>query len=323
MDHSSDFFFNNRWLTTASYFAVALFILLSGLTLSLKHNRCPITLVHQIRKIAKLFAHYAFATLICYLYEHRRFDIHELLYLLTHFTASPPFFFLFFFFQLELIAPVLLRLPGKLHASSLIAHLFCLGILSVLSALSIRFTTLLPLHGGGKYLFGGTYLMVFYLGIILERFVVSPRRVKSFVPILVVSSAGWLVWLMLMVTNRLHLDALLEPFFGPGFDPPSVQLITFTLLTFFVCYSLLSLVENSRFRLLRPIFSFLKLYGRFTLPVFLYHILLMNVLRHNFPSLVTRIFPRNVLGYLIVALMPFLVTLFIRFLSARLRKCFS
>ena len=64
MDHSSDFFFNNRWLTTASYFAVALFILLSGLTLSLKHNRCPITLVHQIRKIAKLFAHYAFATLI-------------------------------------------------------------------------------------------------------------------------------------------------------------------------------------------------------------------------------------------------------------------
>lgn len=71
---------------------------------------------------------------------------------------------------------------------------FCYG-----SSILIRFAYILPVHGGGKYLFGGTYIILYYLGIVSVYVKIFNRTAKQRMYILIFSTAGWISWWLLNV----------------------------------------------------------------------------------------------------------------------------
>lgn len=314
MDHSTNVFFRNHWLSTSSYFAVSLFVMLSGLTLSLKHDHHPISFIHQLKKVFILFIHYAAATLLYLLYNSNfsPLSISDYLFHLFHFDTSGHFFFLLFFFQLELIAPFLLKLFSTHHRSSLTVHLLVLLVLIVFASFSVQKTYILPVYGGGKHLFGGTYLVVFYIGILLGRFFIKPRSRQKLLSIFAFSSCGGLAWLYLFGSGRLRIDQLIAPYFGVGFDPPSLHFLIFTLFTFFACYSLFSFLDSVKNRFIHLAMYWFAKYGRYTLHVYLYHQLVRMIIWKHLPHATLLSFPFNIIGYVTVAFIPFIFFLLFR-----------
>lgn len=119
--------------------------------------------------------------------------------------------------------------------------MFCL--LSALSALIIR-----PFcrYMVGEYLFGGTHLPVYYIGVLFGNCKLLQLNNARFHRIMLCASAPlWACWVFLMKHQILSIDDSLSLLFGPGFNPPSFEFVVFAILSLFLFYSLFSLLERS------------------------------------------------------------------------------
>lgn len=258
-----------------SFYSVSLFVLCGGVSAAISLRRSSLKgegLWHKsVQRIWKLLLSYTIALLITDCITEGKLDFCHFVSL--WFTFPGQFYFVLFFGELLLIAPVLygsfLRLRGRFWSSSLLL-LFMMG----LSWLCTCYTYVLPVYGGGRCLFGGSYLWLFCVGLFLwinhessVGKVVMSLGVVLAVPITIVAmikflagGARGLVWAL---------------------NPPGLLYICYALALLIVLYFFL---RNRRFQESCVVRAGEWL-DRRSLDIFLYHMIVLIVLRKLAPGL--------------------------------------
>lgn len=317
VDHTNHFLYQSQYIAYASYFSVELFILLAGFGAWRSFERRPQTLSYQFTKIAKLFLQYALATFIIHCVKNDSFDLHTYLSSLFTFSISAPFYFFFFFFQLLIVSPYLLKWCNWCNHQrmSILLHFLTLIALTIISSLCVTCTMLLPLHGAGKHLFGGTYLLVYYLGILFANCPIMTPKVWNSVKIsyiFCISLPLWCLWIYLMKNNLLPFDTILSPYFGNGFSPPSFNLVIFGILSMFLFYAFFSLLEMCPVVPVKKGLQIIALLGKNTLYVFMYHLLIKDAISRFIPNMLSQPKFIRFVVFLLIITLPILVKLIIQ-----------
>lgn len=286
VDHCNGLLYSNPFIACASYFSVSLFIILSGYTVritdSAKRRR---TFSYQLKKVGRLYLQYAVATFILLIFYNRFFDLKTYVTHLLNFSIQAPYYFFLFFFQLLLVSSFLLlwcrfcssrRFPIVWH---LVTALFLFWFSTVL----IRFTYILPVHGGGQYLFGGTYLFLYYLGILAAEFDLFQHLYKYRMPVLILSNALWIFWWLSYANGWLKFDIWFQDYLGRGFNPPGIQLMIFACITLMLLYSIFSFLEERASFMGTVIVDIFSVLGQHTLYTFMYHLLVLHLILQYFP----------------------------------------
>lgn len=124
--------------------------------------------------------------------------------------------------------------------------------------------------------------MIYYLGMIFASMGCLHLKNYKRQVILILSAAGWIIWWLGMGWGKLPFDLWLQPVWGDGFNPPSVNTIVFTSITLFFCYTLFSRLEESCNRGMQKSMDVLLYIGKNTLYIFMYHILVRNYILNIF-----------------------------------------
>lgn len=288
VDHSNGVFYSNSLIATYSYFSVSLFVILSGMSVAISASRRGIpTYYHQFCNLLKVLRNYAIAVFIIQCFEYKSFDLKTYISHVLNFDIQAPFYFLVFFFQLMIIAPFLLRWCYfcKNNKYRIVMQTLTLIILGWISYITINYTYILPVWGGGQYLLGGTYIILYYIGIMLCDCKVFSAPKKMRIIMLIASALCWGVWGLLMNRGIIDIDKRIEKYWGNGFNPPSVEFMVFAIISLILCYSLFSLLEESNIVLFEKIFGFMSWLGKYTLYVFMYHLTIRSAVLRCFPNI--------------------------------------
>ena len=287
IDHTNGFLYENKMLASASYFSVSLFILLSGLSSVISSGKRVKSFEYQLKKVYKLFVSYSIATFILFIYYRKFFELKQFVDTLINFNIQGPYYFLVFYFQLALITPVLVvwyKFCDK-NKFRIILHTISMLVILYLSSILIRYTFVLPVHGGGRFLFGGTYLALYYFGMLLSPISTMVFFKNNRISLLILTSILWIVWLVLMTNNMITVDSALIPLFGAGFNPPSFNFSVFAILTLFVLFLFFSFLENLKSSLVQKFVISLSILGQYTLYIFMYHLLVKDIILSILPEI--------------------------------------
>lgn len=174
VDHCYGILYADARIANASYFSVTLFVMLSGLSTCMTSRNGNIeSITYQLKKILNFLGEYMIATFVIQIFSSKFFDFKLYVTNVLEFSMAPQFYFLEFFFQLLLISPILVRWCMYCNAqkAKLVWHLGTIFALGVLCSFCMNYTSMYPLlYGAGKYLFGGTFLLVYYIGILFGNF---------------------------------------------------------------------------------------------------------------------------------------------------------
>lgn len=289
VDHNKGFLYTNQDIARSSYFSVCLFILLSGIT---AFNTTTVVRgggEHKnYRSIGRLLGQYAIATFILQVWYTRFFDLQIYVSHLLHFDIQAPYYFILFFLQIKLISPFLILwcVFCDKQKMNFIWHFITLVFLCWFCSILIRYTFILQVHGGGKNLFGGTFLLLYYIGILLANFKVFEIFNSKRVVILPVAVILWSIWWRLSCMGKLPFDTMLAKYWGDGFNPPGVNFIVFSIITLFVCYAAFSLMEDNVNQMGKTIVDGFTFIGQYTLYIFMYHLLVRDVILTFWPAAV-------------------------------------
>lgn len=285
LDHLAGRLFFRPKFYHATAFAVALFVMLSGFSAQLNVIRRPVTYGKQINRIIRLFLQYAFATLLYSLFQ-PGWSFASYLTAVFTFSASGPFFFLLFFFQLLLTTPILTRLFLKI---SLCKHRVLLSVAALLcaaiiSSLCYHQTYILPVGGGGQYLLGASYFLTYCLGMLLATCPYFQNNSICWyewaIPFML-----WIILVAMSMMGYLPFSGGLFFLFGEGYDPPGFSLILQAFILLLFSRAFFCRLEQIRFPLIRWPLDVCAWLGRHTLSVYMYHLLILQLILLYFPSL--------------------------------------
>jgi hypothetical protein len=251
VDHVNGFLYTNPLIALSSYFSVTLFVLLSGVTAFYSNQNHISDRWSRLTylRIRSIFAAFAIATAVYQLLYEKMFDFKTYLMHVLNFDAIAPFYFVAFYIQLVILSPLLHRFVIFFNKQRhpLLYHGVFIFILLCVSAFSIRYTNMFNIHGGGKYLFGGTYLPLYYFGMLFaSRQTTYWTDSKMKMIFFSVLTGGLLLgWFIFMSFKAFVFDAYLP--FGYGFNPPSMTLGIYGLLWFvfiFYAFNLINRIKN-------------------------------------------------------------------------------
>lgn len=277
VDHCYGILYSTPAIAQMSYFSTSLFVMLSGISvwISVQGGK-QLTFRKQLNKISKLFIQYALATFFVLIYSIRFFDLRTYISWLINFSAQPPYYYFVFFFQLLLITPVLAKWCRycSYAKGKVIWHLGTLCCLCGIAFLSIHYTYLLPVYGGGQNILGGTFIIMYYAGMVLASLKCFSAGARKKIVIFIVSLIGWIIWWRGIAQGKLLFDFYLRPVWGDGFNPPSFNFMVFAVITLFLCYSFFSLCEKDKGKWLVKVVAYI---GKNTLYIFMYHCLFRDM----------------------------------------------
>ena len=171
VDHTNGILYSNQNVAYGSYFSVTLFIFLSGITIygSSERNRDKKASLVLWNRVKKIFLPYAIAVFVYMIVMNTgKFIFTDYVTYLIHFNISGPHYFVLLYIQLLCVVPILFRLLewANERKGKGIFFFILLILIVVLSIWTTNSTDILGIYGGGGKLFGGTYLIVFFLGMI-------------------------------------------------------------------------------------------------------------------------------------------------------------
>lgn len=281
VDHTRNILYTNAEIQTISFFSVTVFVFLSGITsyYSVERHQDR-NFVYEIgRRLSVILLPYIVATGVYQLAHERVFDIKTYLLHLIRFDASAPFYFVAFFLQLIIVAPGLAYLLNKCQKlkAKWIGYATLLIVMITIAILSVKYTSFGEIYGGGHYLFGGSYLIVFFLGMLFAHLGMPIYRKRHYEMValvaFVVLATGMMVGLILKGT---WLDC--HQVFGMGLNPPGITLILYSMAVIAVLMLLFSRMEHSTVKGLFFLTESVAKIGSYSLYIFLYHLLFMEMM---------------------------------------------
>ena len=218
---------------------------------------------------------YSIAVAVYMIVQTHGFDLAIYLKYLVDFNISGPHYFVLLYIQLMLVNVFLFQLLQKCPKSLkgyVCEALIMIGII-MLSAWTTNHTNILNVYGGGGKLFGGTYLILFYFGMLVVRheWLKDTTYYKSIIALLVSGVLWFLVWRYTCV-NGLVLEHYVP--FGNGFNPPGITFMLFGFCMLFVAYGMFTLLERTKY--ISKLTLHLCGLGKHTLYIFLYHRLILD-----------------------------------------------
>ena len=253
------------------------------------------------------------ATFVLQIWYTRFFDLRTYVSYLLNFSIQGPYYFLLFFLQLKLITPFLVmwcRFCDK-QKTKFFWHVITMVFLCWFCSILVRFTFILQVHGAGKNLFGGTFLLLYYIGILIANFKILESLKTKKTAVLLVSGVLWVVWWRLNFLGKLPFDAWVAVYWGNGFNPPSINAMTFSLISLFVFFSIFGLLEDYGKQIGKIIVDNLAFVGRYTLYIFMYHLMVRDVILTILPVVQTNIWLMRFCIFIPMLLVPMLMVLLV------------
>ncbi|MCM1027947.1 MAG: acyltransferase family protein [Roseburia sp.] len=171
----------------------------------------------------------------------------------------------------------LIRLTSKLSRPILYYILEFIGSILV-SVLLMKYTYILPVDGGGKYLFGGTYLSVYFFGMLIGKYLPEIKFGKASATISSFAflglSAGWSSF---YIRDKFALDDQIK-YFG-GKNPPGVSLFLLAVLILGLGISIDAVIRIYNVKFLIFLEDKVSALGRYSYYIFLFHYLIISALR--------------------------------------------
>ena len=226
---------------------------------------------HTLRKCLKILIPYSVAVFVFEIADDYCFSLSNYLTKLIHFNAVLAHYYVLLYLQLMILAPILCWLAITYRKA--IQTILIFAILIIISIYTTNYTDLLSVYGGGGVLFGGTYLLLFYFGMIVSRerdfFERIGRFAYGIIPLII---ALIVLWVRFICHDRLRLDSKLM--FGRGYNPPSVSFSVYAVLVFLLLILLGSICVKPCF--LTRVLGRISILGKHTLYIFLYHMLFLS-----------------------------------------------
>ncbi len=284
INHSYLLMYESARMAIGTFFSVTLFILVSGASTFMSYEKKGNTgFISNAKKLKPLLITYAVAVVVYILLRNKHFDLMIYLTHLINFNVHNVFYFVFFFIQLKLITPALLAVTGVRKKHGLLIDIAILAVLFFVAYVSINYTTMLPLYGGGEFLLGGTYLPVYFIGMMFAKYGVFNMQsvIRKILIIPVGALTAW--WAYAYVFGILPFDRALAQVFGEGMNPPSANLIVYASLIFILLYCVFSLAEDAKSRVIGTVVTFFAFIGRHTLYIFMFHFPVQDFMFLLFP----------------------------------------
>lgn len=259
-----------------TYYSVSLFILCAGYTsaLSLEHNekRGMSSFLWIRKKVVHISVCYLAATAVYLFFAS---PSHLILFSsfiksCVNFDASGPFYYIAFFLQLLCVAPFFYYLfsaeGGKLRNIFKVIFYF----FTILIAYGcIKYTRIGTIYGGGRFLLGGSFLILYVTGqiIYIYRNIFFRKNINLFLFIIAFSH--------LMLFQFSCFDCIPSV---NNVNPPGLWLIFYAVAIFFGISFLFRYFPHFWSVILSPV-SFL---GKYSLEIFLYHELIIRLSNNYF-----------------------------------------
>lgn len=281
VDHTNGVLYTNPYIAYGSYFSVTLFIFLSGITLYRSNERNKNARISSLiwKRTKRIFLPYALTVFVYMIVMNTgKFVFTDYITYLLHFNISGPHYFVLLYIQLLFIAPLLSYLldwANKKRKRGIFFFVFLIAII-LLSIWTTNCTDILGIYGGGGKLFGGSYLIVFYLGMLCSMKMPNINAWKQWKigGVFAILLSATVVWYLFICRNQFKLDHYFP--LGTGFNPPSISLIIYAFLMAGTCMTAVSFFEHLNIKIVDNIIKSLGYFGVHTLFIFLYHKLFLD-----------------------------------------------
>ena len=290
IDHGKGILYEGETIQYISFFSVSVFFFLSGMTswYSLERKKEEETFVHwTARRLWWITVPYLVAVAVCQFFKSGfTMSLGPYIMWALNFNLEGQFYFVLIYLQLIAAAPVLYLLTVFCRRGKF-SFLWRLGYLAAALAISlfcVKHTVALQTYGGGNYLMGGTYLFLFVMGMIAADMQIVIRYRSRAVFCAAASSFFFAAALAFLLKDRLALD---EALFGwlLRVNPPGITMTVYPLSVIFLIFSWCSLGALMNSEIIRRILAVLAWMGRYTLYIFLYHMLILEYLPAALPFL--------------------------------------
>ncbi len=167
IDHSNGILYTDQFVAYFSYYSVSLFIVVMGITTMWSYNKNSDAMLKKIgSKCLGIIRPYVVATVVYALFIYKTFDLEVILCHLIRFDISGPFYYIFLYIQLVLISPILFYVFEKASKKRFgyVVEIITFLVILWIASWTTNHSNILGIIGGGGKLFGGTYLILFYIG---------------------------------------------------------------------------------------------------------------------------------------------------------------
>lgn len=282
IDHTSGTLYSSHYVMFFSYYSVSLFIFVLGITTIWEYTSKNIdnTLGWVKLKCLKIVRPYIVANIICGVCIYRRFDFEIILNGLIHFNLIGPFYYVLLYIQLILISPLLFEIFNRADNCTGFITIEIIGLLFMvfISILTTNYSSILGVYGGGGKLFGGTYLILFYLGMWFGKHynkIYNSISSKLAIFFVIITCISTFIWWLFISDNAGQIDSIVP--FGEGFNPPSVSLCVYSLLVAAMLFFSEIVLRSYSFVIITKATNIMANIGRHTLYIFLYHLVLAGI----------------------------------------------
>ena len=270
VDHTEGILYHNNSIAIGSYFSVSLFIIISGMLMYISNEKHQLKWIDTFaRSSKKIVMAYLIANLVYLLWIDKFLDIKKYCGYVMHFNLSGPFYYVFLYLQLMLVSRFLFDLLNKVVKKyGFIGEGILGGFVLLFGAWATNYTNILDIYGGGGKLLGGTYLFLFYIGMVFSKHhFFENRSLKRVILFTLSGILLWFVWWNFECRNQFGLDSKLP--FGNGLNPPSISSSVMAIIVLCSCFGIFSLLLYIPY--LKLIVNFVAWLGKHTLYIFLYH----------------------------------------------------
>lgn len=269
-----------------SIFSVSLFVLCGGIAsvISLQSKSNFEYETYLKTKINKIFLPYFLATCAYTIYDKGYLDVFYTFNKLVTFSAGSNghMYYLVFYFELIMVAPILVGLYMKFEKNE-----FMLGFILVLSMgmsfLFYKYTYLEKFVLGARFLFGGSYFFLFNLGIYFYFHINLFNKLFTKVISIIIN------------LSLLRYIIYKEWCLTWWSNPPTMKVIIYTVVLFLLLYNSITLLQKipigTKLRTFMDfIINLFCWFGRESLHIYLWHMLVMDILLNN------ELFDKKVMG---------------------------
>ena len=275
LQHVRGYVYSNDYIFYSVWWTVALFIMIGGYNAYTSYENRGSFLLKK--KLLGIFIPYFFATLLYVIYSSHYLDAVTFLQELIHFNATGPLYYVAVYIQLLLISPVLIgtiKVCDRKKWVFIIAWVIVIGI----GVLTTQYTNVFDIALGGGNLFSGPWIFFWFLGMCIkfseDRVTLKQEWGKWILTVLTIAVA---VWQYVFVNQGINLK-LASMFHGTQVGMTWANAFETVLIFFWFKYAV-ELLERNAGKIWQAVIRALSYMGRYTLYIFLYHMLFLSIYR--------------------------------------------
>lgn len=285
IDHTTGILYEGYAIKLGSYFSVTLFILVMGITTFWSFERTEKSgiLKRITNRTLNLLLAYVIANFLCILFRERKLDMHYVTERIRGFDLYGPFYYVMLYIQLLWVSPIVYHIITYIKKKPIKVYkvLSVSGGVILVSILAMKYTNFFDIDAGGGKLFGGSYLIVLFMGMFAGSLRASHFKAEG--PNFKLLFCGILLLVMTVFFYKyIYYYGFLnyERYgLGNGINPPGIEIIIFSILILSAIFCGVNFFETVHYTFFKFFVFCFALIGNHTLYVFLYHKAIIDFLK--------------------------------------------